>query len=232
MPKPQAICVLGMHRSGTSCLTGLLEDAEVFLGKVSKQNPHNKKGNQENLDIMRLNDSVLAANGAAWDHPPAGEVNWAEEHRAVLKAILAQYEGHAPWAFKDPRTMFTISGWRDALPELQYIGTFRHPSAVAQSLHRRGKVPPEKGFDLWARYNQRLLRYHGEQRFDLLCFDLAPGPYMQAAVRAFGRLGLDASHTSFAFFEEQLRNTDIDPMFSAPPAEAMRLYERLRDLAA
>ncbi|HEY3645757.1 MAG TPA: sulfotransferase [Gammaproteobacteria bacterium] len=232
MSNPQAICVLGMHRSGTSCLTGMLEDAGVFLGQVSKQNPYNKKGNQENLDIMRLNDAVLAANGAAWDRPPEGEVSWSQEQRHALHAILSQYQGHAPWAFKDPRTLFTLSGWREALPELLCIGTFRHPGAVAQSLHRRGKLPPEQGFGLWLRYNQRLLRYHTEQRFDLLCFDLAPEAYMQAATRAFGRLGLDASHTSFAFFEEQLRNTAIEPMFAAPPAEAMHLYEQLRDLAA
>lgn len=224
--------MLGMHRSGTSCLTGMLEDAGVFLGKVSKQNPHNKKGNQENPDIMRLNDAVLTANGAAWDHPPEGEVSWGQEQKDALQAILSQYRGHPTWAFKDPRTLFTLSGWRAALPELRFIGTFRHPGAVAQSLHRRGKMSPERGFGLWLRYNQRLLQYHAEQRFDLLCFDLAPQAYMQAATRAFGRLGLDASHTAFAFFEEQLRNTGIDPMFTAPPAEVLRVYGQLRDLAA
>ena len=221
-----------MHRSGTSCLTGMLEDAGVFLGNVSKQNPYNKKGNQENLDIMRLNDSVLAANGAAWDRPPEGEVSWSTEQKQALQAILAQYAGRAPWAFKDPRTMFTVSGWREALPELQFIGTFRHPGAVAQSLHRRGKMPPEQGFALWLRYNQRLLQYHAERRFDLMCFDLAPELYMQTAVRAFARLRLDASHSSFAFFEEQLRNTGIDAMFAAPPADVMQVYEQLRGLAA
>jgi len=224
--------VLGMHRSGTSCLTGMLEDAGVFLGKVSKQNPYNKKGNQENLDIMRLNDAVLAGNGAAWDRPPEGEASWSAEQRDTLQAILAQYAGHSPWAFKDPRTMFTLSGWREALPGLRFIGTFRHPGAVAQSLYRRGKLAPEQGFGLWLRYNQRLLQYHAEDRFDLLCFDLAPEPYMQAATRAFARLGLDASHTSFAFFEEQLRNTGIDPIFASPPAEVMRMYEQLRGLAS
>jgi hypothetical protein len=103
---------------------------------------------------------------------------------------------------------------------------------VAQSLYRRGKLPSEQGFALWLRYNQRLLQYHAAQRFDLLCFDLAPEAYMQAATRDFSRLGLDASHTSFAFFEEQLRNTGIEPMFAAPPAAAMQVYEELRGLAA
>jgi hypothetical protein len=204
----------------------------VFLGQVSKQNPYNKKGNQENPDIMRLNDAVLAANGAAWDRPPIGELSWDGVQKDALQAILAEYQGHGPWAFKDPRTMFTLSGWREALPGLQFIGTFRHPGAVAQSLYRRGKMPPEKGFELWLRYNQRLLQYHAAERFDLLCFDLAPGDYMQAATRAFGRLGLDASHTAFAFFEEQLRNTGIDPLFATPPVEAMRVHEKLQSLAA
>src|SRR5690242_7651516 len=130
MSGSKVICVLGMHRSGTSCLTGMLEDAGVFLGNVSKQNPHNKKGNQENLEIMRLNDAVLAANGATWDRPPESEADWSREQKEALQAILSQYAGHARWAFKDPRTMFTLSGWREALPELQFIGTFRHPSAV------------------------------------------------------------------------------------------------------
>jgi len=65
------IAVLGMHRSGTSCLTGLLEDAGVPLGDVQKENPHNPLGNQENLRIMHLHDAVLAANGGSWDAPPA-----------------------------------------------------------------------------------------------------------------------------------------------------------------
>jgi hypothetical protein len=232
MPTAQVICVLGMHRSGTSCLTGMLEDAGVFLGNVSKQNPYNKKGNQENLRIMRLHDEVLALNGGSWDNPPEGKLAWSPAQQAALAAIIAEYRGHSPWAFKDPRSTFTLPAWQEALPELQLIGTFRHPGAVAQSLHRRGKLAPERGFDIWTRYNRRLLEHHTAQGFDLLCFDLEPAPYMQAAARAFDRLGLDASRTSFAFFEEQLRNTAIDPVFASPPPEAMALYERLRGLAA
>lgn len=232
MNDPEVICVLGMHRSGTSCLTGLLEDAGVFLGNVSKQNPHNRKGNQENLAIMRLHDEVLAVNGGSWDNPPEAPLQWTEAQKTALRAIVEEYRGHARWAFKDPRSTFTLPAWREALPDLKLIGTFRHPGAVAQSLHRRGKLSPEQGFGVWARYNRRLLQHHASQPFDLLCFDLPPEPYMQSAVRAFGRLGLDVFHTDLAFFEEQLRNTAIAPEFAHPPAEAMELYSRLKALAA
>lgn len=227
----KAICVLGMHRSGTSCLTGLLEDAGVYLGGVSKQNPHNRKGNQENLLIMRLHDDVLKDNSGGWDNPPQRDASWTDTQKATLGTILEQYKGHPLWAFKDPRSLFTLSAWQQALPELAYIGTFRHPGAVAQSLHRRGKMPAEQGFALWLRYNARLLELQTRYGFDLLCFDLEPEAYMQAVGKAFQRLGLDASHTSLAFFEESLRNTAIDPMFSTPPPEAMQVYERMREIA-
>ena len=221
------ICVLGMHRSGTSCITGLLEDAGVFLGEVHKQNPYNKKGNQEKQAIMDLHNEVLAANGGSWDKPPTGTVSWNEEQKATLRAILQEYAGHPRWAFKDPRTLFTLSAWQQMLPELAYIGTFRHPGAVAQSLHRRGKMPAQQGFALWQRYNEKLLEYQARYRFDLLCFDLAPADYMRSVTAAFKRLSLDASHTQLAFFEEQLRNTAIEPMFAEPPSEIMTTYELL-----
>lgn len=227
-----AICVLGMHRSGTSSLTGLLEEAGVYLGEVSKKNPHNLKGNQESLRVMHLHNAVLESNGGSWDRPPASLVVWSEEQKAALRTILQEYSGHPRWAFKDPRTLFTLPAWQEALPDLAYIGTFRHPGAVAQSLHRRGKMPPEQGFELWRRYNARLLEEHARHGFDILCFDLTPPVYIAAVHRAFGRLGLDPSRTSLAFFEESLRNTDIDPMFAAPPAEMMRMYETLCGMAA
>lgn len=226
------ICVLGMHRSGTSCLTGLLEDAGVYLGEVSKKNPHNLKGNQENLRIMHLHNEVLEGNGYSWDKPPADPVHWTDAQKATLSEILKSYDGHPRWAFKDPRSLFALSAWQETIPGLQYIGTFRHPGAVAQSLHRRGKMPPEQGFDLWLRYNERLLELRAQHSFDMLCFDLEPAAYMHAVQGAFDRLRLDASHTNMAFFEENLRNSVIDPVFASPPPAAMRMYDEMRSLAA
>jgi hypothetical protein len=220
-----------MHRSGTSCLTGLLEDAGVYLGNVSKQNPYNKKGNQENPAIMRLHDEVLASNGGSWDHPPAKPVIWNEVQQAALTAILDEYKGHACWAFKDPRTMLTLPGWLQQLPSLRFVGTFRHPAAVAQSLHRRGQMPPEEGFGLWLHYNRLLLDYQREFGFEVLCFDLNPNDYLAAAVRAFDRLGLDTASAPLGFYDEELRSGSADPQFRNPPPEVTAVYARLRELA-
>jgi len=42
------ILILGMHRSGTSCLAGCLEEAGLYLGDVNLKAGFNKKGNREN----------------------------------------------------------------------------------------------------------------------------------------------------------------------------------------
>ena len=220
-----------MHRSGTSCLTGLLADAGVFLGDVSKQNPYNPKGNHENPRIMRLHDEVLAANAGRWDDPPRGEITWSPAHKASLRAILAEYQDQPLWAFKDPRTLFTLSAWQEMIPGMRYIATFRHPSAVAQSLHRRGRMPPDRAYGLWLRYNQRLLQLHAALGFDMLCFDLEPSFYLRAVSGAFLRLGLDNCDNRLGFFEETLRNTVTDPMFNELPPEVIRTYDQLRDVA-
>mgnify|MGYP004104874427 FL=1 len=60
-----------MHRSGTSCLTGTIEQCGVALGEVFTENPYNKKGNRESAQIQALNNDVLETNGGAWDRPVA-----------------------------------------------------------------------------------------------------------------------------------------------------------------
>ena len=127
-----ALAVLGMSRSGTSSLTGLLEDAGFHLGEVRTRSRYNAKGNRENPAIWRLHDDVLASNGGRWDRPPPLPLHWAPDQKACLDGIVAGYRGHEPWAVKDPRMLFTLDAWLEREPGLALIGTFRNPSAVAR----------------------------------------------------------------------------------------------------
>src|SRR2546430_4861601 len=121
-----------MHRSGTSCLTGTLGEAGVFLGEVSTKNRFNPKGNRENQRILSLHQELLQANGGNWDDPPE-RVRWSDEHRAMRDAIIASYAGKKIWGFKDPRALFTLDGWREALPQIELAGIVRDPVSVARS---------------------------------------------------------------------------------------------------
>ena len=98
--KLSPVAVIGMHRSGTSCLAGCLEDLGLSLGDVVTSAPHNKKGNRENPRFWPVHDAVLARVGAAWDNPPTEPVAWTAQERADLRAVLADYDAlPLPWGF-------------------------------------------------------------------------------------------------------------------------------------
>lgn len=212
-----------MHRSGTSCLTGLLEQAGVFLGPVSRANRWNLKGNHENPSIMRLHDEVLAANGGRWDAPPAAVV-WPEVLKTARDEIVRSYEGEPLWGFKDPRTLLLLEGWLEVLPDLRFVGIVRHPALVAESLTRRNRFPRERGLELWLSYNRRLLSLHQAGEFPMISFDAER--FQDAFVRAARMLELPSSSGDLDFFDPELRH----PMPERPgplPDEVERVYRAL-----
>lgn len=167
----RAFTLLGMHRSGTSCITAMLEQAGVNLGSVSRKNKFNLKGNYESQLIMDLNDRLLAANGGNWELPPQ-TVTWSPCHKQLRDEIITSYADVDCWGFKDPRTLFTLDGWLDVLPELNLIGVFRHPHSVASSLHfRNSDISIEKGYQIWLAYNEKLYNYLIKYEFPLIKFE-------------------------------------------------------------
>ncbi|MDR7127303.1 sulfotransferase [Pseudotabrizicola sp. 4114] len=229
--KPRPLLILGMHRSGTSCLTGQLEEAGVWLGEVHRSSVHNAKGNRENPEIMALNEAVLVDNGSRWNQPPDGPVHWATARLAERDRILAAYPSDRVWGFKDPRTLFTLDAWRDALPDARFVGTIRHPLAVARSLNARSRMPVEMGFALWTRYNARLLRIAQREECPILSFDVPAPHYIAATVRLIESLGLAFPSTNQVFFDESLRHQAADSDIELP-RDVATLYAALCERVA
>jgi len=167
----QVLTVLGMHRSGTSLLTGTLQEAGLVLGDVVTAAPHNRKGNRESLPIRTLHDDLMQRAGGDWDRPPE-QVTWQPVHNALRDAVIASHATDRFWGFKDPRTLFCLEGWLDVLPQLQMVAIVRHPEAVARSLQARNGMPLADGLELWRLYNSRLLHWlEREPALPLLHFD-------------------------------------------------------------
>ena len=114
----KVIMVLGMHRSGTSCLIGSLQHAGLHLGKHNTYNDHNLKGNRENNDIVALHEELLKDNGGSWKQPPP-VTRWSEKHFKKAEKIIASYRHHTAWGFKDPRTLLVLDGWKQLIPDIQ-----------------------------------------------------------------------------------------------------------------
>lgn len=226
--RPGPVMVVGMHRSGTSFLTGSLQQAGLELGKFSAWNPHNLKGNRENLDIVAFNDGVLAARGFAWDNPPTTSVRWTEAEKARAEALIAEYDGAPRWGFKDPRTLLLIEDWQTMLPNLCFVGIFRHPTAVAQSLDARGGMPQAKAFALWQAYNQRLLDLHRQNPFPILCFDEDETVLHRKLDAVLQELGLEVLDNEWFFSAELKHHGQLQ---QALPAPLEQVYQQLRACA-
>ena len=156
---PPCVIVLGMHRSGTSLLTGSLEAAGLHLGEVNDAAPFNRRGNKENESIRDLNDTLLERSGAAWNRPPRAQVRWGRADEARGRSLVRPYlAAGRPWGFKDPRTVWTVEGWLRLLPHARLVGVFRHPSLVVQSLTARSgdlALDADDALGLWCAYKRR-----------------------------------------------------------------------------
>lgn len=229
---PSPIMILGMHRSGTSCLTGCLEEAGLFLGDVNQKAAFNAKGNRENVAIMKLHEDILKRVGASWDAPPQEDPVWRPEDYLRLKPLLEVYQDKPLWGLKDPRSLFMIDGWKK-VSSPRFIGTFRNPVEVAHSLVHRAKIwkqdmDLEKAYSLWARYNNKLLMHYHERPFDIIRYDIDPADYEVKLAQMIENIGLEMpSHLLFK--DEKLHNQLLQN--KAVPDNLVDIWEALNDIA-
>ncbi len=154
------IVVLGMHRSGTSLVTGLLGKMGADLGPGgvdTEANAGNPKGFWERLDVIEINDDLLAGQGAAWYRPaafPMGESvpTFQENIDTRIKALIGSLNARRPWVIKDPRLCLTFPIWRARLDAPVCVLVHRSPLEVAQSLKNRYDFPIFFGLALWEHY--------------------------------------------------------------------------------
>lgn len=225
------VLILGMHRSGTSCLTGSLQQMGLFLGDVHTCNPFNLKGNRESDRIVVLNNTILEKNAGEWCSPPT-TMEWDESdalERDTIIHDMTEASGGAIWGFKDPRCLFTFPFWAEGLDDFQSVGTFRHPVSVAQSLYFRNQIPLDEGLALWCAYNERLLELLQQYHFPLVSFDVGADQYLASVESVAAYLGLTGSpNEDQTFFEESLRKQRgycAEPV----PDTCLALYQALQE---
>lgn len=222
------ILVLGMHRSGTSCLAGCLEEAGLDLGEVNRSAPFNAKGNRENLAVMELHDAVLERHDAGWATPPAHPVAWPDDLVRELETLVEARPSDRCWGMKDPRSLFLLAGWRRVTGP-RYVGTFRHPLAVAASLMARAAawrdpMPFDHAISLWCAYNARLLDEWSATPFPLIRYGVPPLRYRARLKTVCAQLAL-RTDAEFAFLESDLTRQQ-DPA-ATPPERTASIWKAL-----
>ena len=166
------IIILGMHRSGTSTVAGVLHLNKVVMGTYQNFWPRplvqNPKGFYENYDFRKINDQLL--NNVGYDvksyqaEIPEPELT-DQLNKKMKKLILYNTKTYTDWGWKDPRTCLTIPLWSSVFSELELnndariIFVSRSAGSTARSLKKRNDLPLEDGIELWKIYNQRALKF-------------------------------------------------------------------------
>jgi hypothetical protein len=155
--------VLGMHRSGTSSVTRLLNMAGAYFGPEGISNgadEGNVKGFWERVDVRAACDGLLQESGFDWwkvtdfslDRIPEPV---RERHLHRLKRIVLELDAHRPWVVKEPRLSLLFPLLRPLLELPVCIHVAREPLEVAASLETRNGFPAPAGLALWERYTIR-----------------------------------------------------------------------------
>lgn len=199
-PGRVAVLVLGMHRSGTSSLAGMLDG----LGCRGPATPMpasdtNAAGYFESLPVFRLNDAILTALGSRWDdwRPLRPQVHLSprltEFHDKARSVIEAEYGDGSLIYLKDPRISMLLPFWRGVLEAAGYrcvhLHTHRSPSEIAASLQRRDEIDPGLSLLAWLSQVLQAERHsRGQVRhftsYEALLRD--PAAVAMAAETAFG----------------------------------------------
>lgn len=167
------VIILGMHRSGTSLVGGLINKMGLKTGgPLIEAAEDNAKGFFERIDVVLQDDYLMKKQGVHYAFqtyrydPLVGlkdilndDGKFFNEGRRGLAFL--NNPANYPWMLKDPRLCITLRTW---LPMLKFIPailfTYRHPLDVAMSLHKREfeKFEIARGLRMWYVYNRRAVQ--------------------------------------------------------------------------
>jgi len=244
-----AVLVLGMHRSGTSLLSSLVQSLGISVGdNLIPGDMHNPAGYFEDRKCVDIQERMLEALGqpwatdkgmlpfpARWWHDPAMRplVNelelWIDKRQFSCKRV---------WSLKDPRTTRFLPLWQELLQRRgitpRYLLAVRDPAEVAASEMKRDQVPAERVYRIWLRYNMEALLHAGADLAGVFAFD----QWFTDGIAQLRRLAMilgvspatDACHATIGqLVRGELRRHK--GCTTSPPVWASYLYRRLRSLS-
>ncbi|MBS0213549.1 MAG: glycosyltransferase [Proteobacteria bacterium] len=200
--RPHVLLVLGMHRSGTSALTRVLNLLGAALpDDLLGGNRSNPSGHWESRRVIAIHEDLLAALGRRWDDLRDLPEGWLDHPatqtaRARIDAFIAdELVNHALSVVKDPRLCLLAPLWLHALDArgiaVGVIVPLRDPRDVADSLQRRDGMAPGVAMRMWQRHVMAAERASRGRARVLVRFDALHHDWRGVAAHIAQGLGID-----------------------------------------
>jgi O-antigen biosynthesis protein len=238
----QAIIITGMHRSGTSLVSSLLQRGGINIGEqLLAANSANPRGYFEDVGFYEFHEHLLHERGQTYLHvDPSFAFEPTEPEISRAQGLIAERAQQPLWGWKDPRTSLFLDFWNQLLPEGRFLFVYRHPLEVLLSLLRRGEFDNHpsllSGLNAWHVYNSRIQAFYDQHpdRCLLVHIDAVvkePARFselLQKKLHVAG--GLDTEAFDQIFHANELQKTPVAPPLAATLRSlcpgSLELYEQ------
>lgn len=248
-----ALFVLGMHRSGTSAVTRILNLCGANLGRhLLPPKPDNERGFWENKTFLELHEKVLAQWNLRWHDIAQFPPDWRQAPAArrfasaLRDAIAAEFGDSRLVLVKDPRLSLLAPLWTDALHGTPirpaFVIVVRHPDEVSASLGMRDGLSIAHSRMLWLQHMVECVRATRAHPRVFVHYDDVLRDWRKQLGRIQSALALDLPERNArteteidAFIEPSLRHhrARSDASQAAPmPAMLSEVYGYLQTLCA
>ncbi len=225
------IVVIGMHRSGTSMCSNILQTMGADMAEAAYAAPGNTRGHWERPRLVDTNDAIFALFQRGWTTPahvldmPRG---WLEDPRVQrLRATAASWlkpllGRDRPFGFKDPRSTLLLPFWRQVFEDVDAQPTIvfcvRDPAQVARSLLVRDGMDRGQAEYRWLSYNVEAVRAVAGEPVCIVAYEhwFERRAETMARLAAHTGLPVPAAPALAAVIDVELRHDD-----AIPPAAAL-----------
>jgi len=200
--RKKGIFILGMHRSGTSATTRVINLLGADLGPaLVDPAPDNRKGFWEHFEANQLDDLLLTELGRTWHdirEMPSGWEHSPEARQAVatFARLIERDFGDSPvWAIKDPRMCRLAPLWLEAARrcdvDVSVLLVVRNPLEVAESLRVRDRWVPGHSYLLWMQHLLEAERATRDRPRSVLLYDQLLEDWRGSIARVASELQVD-----------------------------------------
>ena len=236
------LIVLGMHRSGTSGVTRLLNLAGAWFGPpgiATEANEENPKGFWERRDVRNVCDGLLHGGGFDWyrlagfsvDTIPTEVVT---EQLAAFSETLHSLDQHRPWVVKEPRLCLLYPLIAPMLDQAVCVHVTREPLEVAHSVCARNGLSVQGALALWELYSlHAVAATAGQPRVHVRHEDVMNDPIgtMATLVDQLTALGVTGLHQPSPEEISEFISPDLHRQRRSPELRGLRLNAQQARLA-